>query len=365
MRMLATTLLSADQDTTARASVPEPEPEGERTAGPGSESRDSRLAAVSGSTSGAVLASSEGAEVVEDDRVLLDESVLRMIQHCTNGPEWMTPFWWDVTCGVGWVGALWTATRFYGVYIPGMRLASGFAAFVTLLPWTWVPVCRTLRNEVNEGEGGGFVAQQLQQPVSRDTAQTVHRSVRIMWGFQMALCFACVVQNLTIGFGVPGLSSDIVFGLIVFGIGFPLGAARFVGMLATVVACARSVSDRIQEVERRCARHHEVLQMSSRAAQSATSSSSQLVAETESLLSTGRELGALLATAHGYVLFIFVRSAVTVPYSWDKEGETACKRTPPAGTVLTTVRRGNVSWYTVGCCSRCCWQLQYSACLQP
>jgi hypothetical protein len=72
-------------------------------------------------------------------------------------------------------------------------------------------------------------------------------------------------------------------------------------MLATVVACARSISDRIQEVEQRCARHHEALQVSSRAAQSATSSPSQLVAETESLLSTGRERGVLLATAHGYV----------------------------------------------------------------
>ena len=297
MSGLGTVLLSAHQESTARACVhepesePEPKPEGEHTpgSGPGSEDCESPAATRS-----------ERAELPEDDDVFLDERVLRTIQHYINGPKWLTPFWWDVACTVGWLGAMWTATGFYRVYIPGMSLPSGFAAFVALLPCTWVPVCRTLRYELREVEGGGFVTRQLQEKVSRDAAEKLYRSMRIMLGVQILLSFACCVQNLTILLGVTGLGIDVALALFFFAFGFPLGLVRFIGMLATVVACAYSISDRTQKVERRCARHHEVLQLSSRTASSAASSPSQLAAETERLLSTGRELGVLLGTTHRY-----------------------------------------------------------------
>lgn len=235
-------------------------------------------------------------EAAEEDGVFLDTVVLRTIQLCISGPDWMTPFWWDVACTFGWLGACWTASHFYGVYIPGMEFSMGFASFVCVLPLTWLPICRKLRIHAAEGDAPGFITQQLQRKVSRAAARKVHHSFYTILAMQGLVCVACFFQNAAVGFGVTGLSPDVVLSLILFATGFPLGAIRFAGMLVAVVACAYSVSDQVQELDQRCARHHEVLKS---AVPSDALSPSQLV-ETGSVLSAGRELGLLLATAHRY-----------------------------------------------------------------
>lgn len=267
-------------------------------------------AGVDGASSAAEgSASSAAAEQTGSDGVLIHASVLWTIRFCVNGPKWISPLWWDFACVIPFVAGAWTALNFYGTYIPGMRFVSGFCFFVALLPVTWVVVCRRLRNQIHEGEGG-FVTERLQQKVSRDAAKKVRRSMCIMWTAQVIVCIFASVQNATIALMATGLRPDLVLALTIFAFGFPLGSMRFIGMLATVVACAYSISDEVQKVERQCARHHEILcrEVLPRAAPPTGSSPSQLAVETERVLSAGRELGVVLSSAHRCVHDCIARS---------------------------------------------------------